>query len=316
MIERHRRRDNPTACPGRSICRAASSASRSTHGCIPYGNGKARANALEPARPGPGAPRADLHAAARSGRQVSDAARRACSSACRNIGFTVQKAAVDKDVAKQLPADPAPPAAWSSTKAAARRRAPTSGSPNCSRTCSSRSILRTPPTRGITDGDWVWVSGPEMAHGKACRMKALVTERVGKGVTWCPFHFAGWFAGRRPAPQVSAGHRSDRARREREHDHHLRLRPGDRHARTQGHALPGHGGVRRLDNGSYEISLRRRPLHRVQRLRHRLQERDTRCRGASTAAASSPSTTASRANARCRWPACIAPTRPARRCAR
>ena len=24
-------------------------------------------------------------------------------------------------------------------------------------------------------------------------MKALVTERVGKGVTWCPFHFAGWF---------------------------------------------------------------------------------------------------------------------------
>jgi formate dehydrogenase major subunit len=24
-------------------------------------------------------------------------------------------------------------------------------------------------------------------------MKALVTERVGRGVTWCPFHFAGWF---------------------------------------------------------------------------------------------------------------------------
>ena len=24
-------------------------------------------------------------------------------------------------------------------------------------------------------------------------MKALVTERVGKGVAWCPFHFAGWF---------------------------------------------------------------------------------------------------------------------------
>ena len=27
------------------------------------------------------------------------------------------------------------------------------------------------------------------------RMKALVTERVGKGVTWMPFHFAGWFQG-------------------------------------------------------------------------------------------------------------------------
>ncbi len=24
-------------------------------------------------------------------------------------------------------------------------------------------------------------------------MKALVTERVGKGVAWMPFHFAGWF---------------------------------------------------------------------------------------------------------------------------
>ena len=24
-------------------------------------------------------------------------------------------------------------------------------------------------------------------------MKALVTERVGKGVAWMPFHFGGWF---------------------------------------------------------------------------------------------------------------------------
>jgi formate dehydrogenase major subunit len=47
--------------------------------------------------------------------------------------------------------------------------------------------------RGIKDGQFVLVSGPEMPSGKVCRMKALVTERVGKGVTWCPFHFAGWF---------------------------------------------------------------------------------------------------------------------------
>ena len=26
-------------------------------------------------------------------------------------------------------------------------------------------------------------------------MKALVTERVGKGVAWMPFHFGGWFMG-------------------------------------------------------------------------------------------------------------------------
>ena len=47
--------------------------------------------------------------------------------------------------------------------------------------------------RGVRDGGWVWVSGPE-ANSKA-RVKALVTERVGKGVAFMPFHFAGWFQG-------------------------------------------------------------------------------------------------------------------------
>jgi formate dehydrogenase major subunit len=48
--------------------------------------------------------------------------------------------------------------------------------------------------RGIKDGGWVWVTGAE-SNSKA-KMKALVTERVGKGVAWMPFHFGGWFAGR------------------------------------------------------------------------------------------------------------------------
>lgn len=47
--------------------------------------------------------------------------------------------------------------------------------------------------RGIRDGAWVWVYGPE-SSSKA-RMKALVTERVGKGVAFMPFHFAGWYQG-------------------------------------------------------------------------------------------------------------------------
>jgi formate dehydrogenase major subunit len=47
--------------------------------------------------------------------------------------------------------------------------------------------------RGISDGQWVWVLGAE-SDAKA-RVKALVTERVGKGVTWMPFHFSGWFMG-------------------------------------------------------------------------------------------------------------------------
>ena len=45
--------------------------------------------------------------------------------------------------------------------------------------------------RGISDGQWVLVQGPEMAKDKWTRMKALVTERVGKGVAWMPFHFGG-----------------------------------------------------------------------------------------------------------------------------
>jgi formate dehydrogenase major subunit len=47
--------------------------------------------------------------------------------------------------------------------------------------------------RGITDGGWVWVNGPE--NGSKARVKALVTERVAPGVAFMPFHFAGWFQG-------------------------------------------------------------------------------------------------------------------------
>ena len=47
--------------------------------------------------------------------------------------------------------------------------------------------------RSIQDGAWVLVTGPEMPANKSTRMKALVTERVGPGVAWMPFHFAGWF---------------------------------------------------------------------------------------------------------------------------
>ena len=47
--------------------------------------------------------------------------------------------------------------------------------------------------RNIQDGAWVLVTGPERPANKSTRMKALVTERVGPGVAWMPFHFAGWF---------------------------------------------------------------------------------------------------------------------------
>ncbi len=47
--------------------------------------------------------------------------------------------------------------------------------------------------RNIRDGSWVWVSGPE--SNARTRVKAMVTERVGQGVAFMPFHFAGWFQG-------------------------------------------------------------------------------------------------------------------------
>ncbi|MGG5807864.1 formate dehydrogenase subunit alpha [Falsiroseomonas sp. CW058] len=47
--------------------------------------------------------------------------------------------------------------------------------------------------RNIRDGQWVWVSGPE--NNARARVKALVTERVGRGVAFMPFHFGGWFQG-------------------------------------------------------------------------------------------------------------------------
>ena len=46
---------------------------------------------------------------------------------------------------------------------------------------------------GIKDGDQVWVEGPE--KGKV-RVAAMVTERVGRGVAFMPFHFAGQFQGK------------------------------------------------------------------------------------------------------------------------
>jgi len=85
-----------------------------------------------------------------------------------------------------------------------------------------------PADRGrarIRDGAWVLVSGPEMVAGKVTRMKALVTERVGKGVAWNAVPFRRLVPERGPARKVSPRVRSDRARREREHDHDLRIRP-------------------------------------------------------------------------------------------
>jgi formate dehydrogenase major subunit len=161
------------------------------HGCIPYGNGKARANAFglpdaipvhrEPIY----TPRVEL---VEKYPTLPDAKQ----FRLPNIGFTVQKAAVEKGIAKQFP-----------LILSSGRLVEYEGGGEETRSnkwlaeLQQDMFIEINPAdaadRGIKDGAWVLVSGAEMPGGKVCRMKALVTERVGKGVTWTPFHFAGWF---------------------------------------------------------------------------------------------------------------------------
>jgi formate dehydrogenase major subunit len=47
---------------------------------------------------------------------------------------------------------------------------------------------------GVKDGQMVWVYGPE--NNSKIRVKAMVTERVGPGVAFMPFHFGGHFQGK------------------------------------------------------------------------------------------------------------------------
>ncbi|HSF94066.1 MAG TPA: formate dehydrogenase subunit alpha [Thermohalobaculum sp.] len=48
-------------------------------------------------------------------------------------------------------------------------------------------------TLGIRNGEQVWVEG---AEGSKVKVAAMVTERVGRGVAFMPFHFAGHFQGK------------------------------------------------------------------------------------------------------------------------
>ncbi len=161
------------------------------HGCIHYGNGKARANAWNLPDPIPVhrepiyTPRPELVAR-------YPTLPNAVQFRVPNIGFDVQKAAVDKGLAKQFP-----------LINTSGRLVEYEGGGEETRSNKWLAELQQDmfieinpadaAARGIKDGAFVLVTGPEMPAGQACRMKALVTERVGRGVTWSPYHFGGWF---------------------------------------------------------------------------------------------------------------------------
>src|SRR5258707_9768689 len=109
-----------------------------------------------------------------------------------NIGFTVQKSAVDRAVSKQFP-----------LILTSGRLVEYEGGGEESRSNKWLAELKQDmfveintadaAERGIKEGGWVWVFGPE--NGSKARVKALVTDRVGKGVAFMPFHFSRWFQG-------------------------------------------------------------------------------------------------------------------------
>lgn len=162
------------------------------HNVIPYGNGKARAVAWDLPDPVPThrepiyTPRVDL---------VSKYPTYPDAKKFRlpNIGFTVQKTAVDKGIAKEFP-----------LILSSGRLVEYEGGGEESRSnkwlaeLQQDMFIEINPAdatdRGIKDGGWVWVMGAE--NGARAKMKALVTERVGKGVAWMPFHFGGWYQGK------------------------------------------------------------------------------------------------------------------------
>jgi formate dehydrogenase major subunit len=109
-----------------------------------------------------------------------------------NAGFSVQKAAVNNGVAKRFP-----------LILSSGRLVDYEGGGDETRSNRWLAELRQDMfieishadalDRGIKNDAWVWVTGAE-SNSKA-RMKALVTERVGKGVAWMPYHFGGWLQG-------------------------------------------------------------------------------------------------------------------------
>lgn len=161
------------------------------HGCIPFGNGKARANAWNLPDPVPVhrepiySPRTDL---------VAQYPTRPDFKHFRlpNIGFTLQKGALDKGTAKEFPL------ILSSGRLVEYEGGgeETRSNPWLAELQQDMFVEISPADaadRGIKDGGWVWVLGPE--NSAKAKVKAMVTERVGKGVAWMPFHFGGWFQG-------------------------------------------------------------------------------------------------------------------------
>ncbi len=161
------------------------------HGISHFGNGKARVNAWNlpdaiPTHREPiYSPRPDLVAKYPT---LPDARQ----FRLPNLGFTVQKTAVEKGISRQFP-----------IVLTTGRLVEYEGGGEETRSNRWLAELQQEmfveintgdaADRGIRDGQWVWVLGTE--NNAKVKVKALVTDRVGKGVAFMPFHFSGWYMG-------------------------------------------------------------------------------------------------------------------------
>lgn len=171
------------------------------HGCVPFGNGKARVIAWNLPDPVPVhrepiyTPRPDLVAdypTREDGRQMR----------MPNIGFTIQSKAVEEKIFDRFP-----------IVLTSGRLVEYEGGGEETRSNPWLAELQQDmfcevnpedaAARGISDGGWIWVYGTE--GGSKVRVKALVTERVAPGVAFMPFHFGGWFMGEDQRGNYPAG---------------------------------------------------------------------------------------------------------------
>ncbi|MFN3888851.1 MAG: formate dehydrogenase subunit alpha [Beijerinckiaceae bacterium] len=161
------------------------------HGVMHFGNGKARANAWNLPDPIP-VHREPVYSPAPQ--LVERYPTRPDERQFRlpNNGFSFQKAAVERNIAREFP-----------IILTSGRIVEYEGGGEETR--SNRWLAELQQSmyveintadaadRGVKDNSWVWVYGPE--NGSRVRVRALVTERVGRGVAWMPFHFSGWYQG-------------------------------------------------------------------------------------------------------------------------
>jgi formate dehydrogenase major subunit len=161
------------------------------HGIVPYGNAKARANAFNLPDPIP------VHREPIYTSRPELVAKYPTMPDFRffrmtNIGGTVQKRAVDLGVVKNFPI------VLTSGRLVEYEGGgeETRSNPWLAELQQEMFVEINPgdaSARGIKDGQWVWVTGAE--RNSKAKVKAMITERVGPGVAFMPFHFAGWFQG-------------------------------------------------------------------------------------------------------------------------